>query len=320
MTINTKPVAMRDVFLARIYEVMKSDPSIFFVSADFGSPVLDRIIADFPERFVNVGIAEQNLINVSTGLALEGFNVYAYAIAPFITMRCYEQIKVNLALLSELRPLNVNLIGVGAGFSYVVSGPTHHSVEDISLMRILPNFEFISPSDGVSTAAAFEFSLSCKRPKYFRLDSQPFINLYDDSFEFPECGYHVVSQGSDVALIATGYMTRHAMQVAKLLAAGGVHCQVIDLLKLKNIDECGLAQLLASCCRIVTFEEGFTRKGGLDSILLNLVNDYNLNAKVMAVGLSDEYKFALGTRQELLANYGLAPETVAMQIREGLKI
>src|SRR5436190_2102061 len=112
-----KPRAMRDALLERIHGAMGSDPSIFLVSADFGSPVLDRIRSDRPKQFVNVGIAEQNLINVSAGLALEGYKVFAYAIAPFITMRCFEQIRVSLALLSEARPMNVNLVGVGAGYS-----------------------------------------------------------------------------------------------------------------------------------------------------------------------------------------------------------
>ena len=115
MSIEALP--MRDVFLERIFQEMGSDDSIFFVSADFGSPVLDKIRDDFSDRFINVGVAEQNLINISAGLALEGFSVFAYAIAPFITMRCYEQIRVSLALLSEVRPMNVNLIGVGAGYS-----------------------------------------------------------------------------------------------------------------------------------------------------------------------------------------------------------
>ena len=126
---------MRDVFLRKIHSSMEQDSSIFFISADFGSPVLDDIRADYPDRFVNVGIAEQNLINVTAGLALEGFKVFAYAIAPFITMRCFEQLRVNLALLSEVREINVNLIGVGAGYSYVVSGPTHQCYEDITLIR-----------------------------------------------------------------------------------------------------------------------------------------------------------------------------------------
>ena len=111
----TKAIAMRDAFLRKIHKEMDYDRNIFFVSADFGSPVLDEIRRDYPERFINVGIAEQNLINISAGLSLEGFKVFAYAIAPFITMRCFEQLRVNLALLSEVRELNVNLVGVGAG-------------------------------------------------------------------------------------------------------------------------------------------------------------------------------------------------------------
>ena len=135
-----KPTAMRDSFLRQILARMEKDDRVFFVSADFGSPVLDHIRENYPDRFINVGVAEQNLINVSAGLAIEGFKVFAYAIAPFITMRCFEQLRVNLALLSEVRTMNVNLIGVGAGYSYVVSGPTHQCYEDLSLVRSLPNF------------------------------------------------------------------------------------------------------------------------------------------------------------------------------------
>src|SRR5579863_5502031 len=152
---SIKPRAMRDALLERVYDAMALDPHIFFVSADFGSPVLDRIRSDHPKRFVNVGIAEQNLINVSVGLALEGYTVFAYAIAPFITMRCFEQIRVSAALLSVVRPMNLNLIGVGAGYSYVVSGPTHQCYEDITLMRALPNFQVMSPADHVTAELLF---------------------------------------------------------------------------------------------------------------------------------------------------------------------
>ena len=107
--------AMRDSLLERIHQLMKDDDKLYFVTADFGSPVLDRVRDNYPKRFINVGIAEQNLINISAGLALEGYKVFAYAIAPFITMRCFEQIRVNLALLSNARKMNVTLIGVGAG-------------------------------------------------------------------------------------------------------------------------------------------------------------------------------------------------------------
>jgi len=315
-----KPRTMRDVFLERIHAAMAEDSSIFFVSADFGSPVLDRILLDFPGRVVNVGIAEQNLINVSSGLALEGFKVYAYAIAPFITMRCYEQIKVNLSLLSTLKTINVNLIGVGAGFSYVVSGPTHHSIEDISIMRTLPNFEVISPSDWVSARESFDFSLSGGGPKYFRFDCEASPAIYDEAFKFPASGFKVLQEGNSAVILSTGYMTRQALAVAGMLKKESINVKLIDLFKLKNIDSSRLVRELNGFSKIFTIEEAFIKKGGLDSLVLNLVNDFGLNMKVISMGISDEYKFSLGTREELFANYDLDKNSIADKIRNELKL
>lgn len=314
-----KPKAMRDVFLKKIHTEMGKNQSIFFVTADFGSPVLDSILADFPDRVVNVGIAEQNLINISTGLALEGFKVYAYAIAPFITMRCYEQIKVNLSLLSELKTMDVNLIGVGAGFSYVVSGPTHHSIEDISIMRTLPNFEIVSPSDWVSAEASFELTLNSKGPKYFRFDSQVYPAIYDESFEFPESGFNVLAEGEDAVMISTGYMTKHALLVAEALKEKNINLKLIDIFKLKNLDSSLLAQELKPFSKVFTLEEAFIKKGGMDCLVLNLVNDFELNTKVIALGISDEYKFALGSREELFANYALDKDSIVDKIKDELE-
>lgn len=314
-----KPKAMRDVFLKKIHTEMGKDPSIFFVTADFGSPVLDSILADFHDRVVNVGIAEQNLINISTGLALEGFKVYAYAIAPFITMRCYEQVKVNLSLLSELKTMDVNLIGVGAGFSYVVSGPTHHSIEDISIMRTLPNFEIISPSDWVSAEASFDLTLKNKGPKYFRFDSQVYPAIYDESFEFPESGFNVLAEDGDAVMISTGYMTKHALQIAEALREKKINLKLIDIFKLKNIDSALLARELKQASKVFTLEEAFIKKGGLDCLVLNLVNDFELNTKVIALGISDKYKFALGSREELFANYDLDKNSIVDKIKSELE-
>ena len=138
---------MRDVLIEAIYKKMALDERVFFLSADFGAPALDKLRKDFGDRFINVGIAEQNLVNIATGLALEDCIVYAYAIAPFLTMRAYEQIRLSLSISAQIKPVNVNLIGVGGGLSYDVAGPTHHCLEDISLMRLLPNMTVFSPSD-----------------------------------------------------------------------------------------------------------------------------------------------------------------------------
>lgn len=191
---SIRPMAMRDVFLEQIWKKMADDQNIFFVSADFGSPILDKIRADFPDRFVNVGIAEQNLINVTAGLALEGYTVFAYAIAPFITMRCYEQARVSLALLSEVRPMNVNLIGVGAGYSYVVSGPTHQCYEDITLMRALPNFEILSPSDHLTTKEMFNRVIENQRLKYLRFDAQVLPTIYNNQFQISRPVFMFIKQ------------------------------------------------------------------------------------------------------------------------------
>lgn len=213
-----RPRAMRDVFLERVRKAMGGDQRLFFVSADFGSPVLDKIRADFPSRFVNVGIAEQNLINISAGLALEGYTVFAYAIAPFITMRCYEQARVSLALLSEVRPLNVNLIGVGAGYSYVVSGPTHQCYEDITLMRALPNFQLLSPADHITAENLFNHCTENQGPKYLRFDAQVLPVIYDQEVPDMEIGFYVHKKGDRICLIATGYLLHTALEVAERLS------------------------------------------------------------------------------------------------------
>ena len=168
---------MRDSFLQAMKERMAAARDVFFLTADFGSPVLDGVRKDFPDRFVNVGISEQNLVNVATGLALEGFRVVAYAIAPFITMRCLEQIRINLAILSQIRPLNVTLVGVGAGYSYEVSGPTHQALEDIAVMRALPNVGVWSPADAATAAAMAHPALDGIGVRYLRLDSHPLPDL-----------------------------------------------------------------------------------------------------------------------------------------------
>ncbi|MBN1127842.1 MAG: hypothetical protein JXA71_02575, partial [Chitinispirillaceae bacterium] len=234
---------MRDALIARITEKMGARSDIFFVSADFGAPALDTLRDRFPDRFFNVGIAEQNLVNIAAGLALEGYTVYAYAIAPFITMRCFEQIRVNLSLMSQYRPLNVNLIGVGAGASYDIAGPTHHCFEDLSIMRTIPHIDLFSPSDTVMTRAFVDYTLRHRRPKYLRLDSKPLGTLYSKSATIPwSRGFARIRDGSDGIIVATGYMTHKAVRCAELLAARGRSVGVIDCFLLRPFDETALAE------------------------------------------------------------------------------
>lgn len=311
---NAKPLAMRDALLDAIWNAMALDQKIFFASADFGSPVLDRIRADFPDRFVNVGIAEQNLVNISAGLGIEGYTVFAYAIAPFITMRCYEQIRVNLALLSEVRNINVNLIGVGAGYSYVVSGPTHQCYEDITLMRALPNIQVLSPADHVSAAALFDRCSGVGGPKYLRLDAQVLPVLYDEVLPDLDAGFHVHRHGTQVCLVATGYMLHTALEAADALAEMGFSVGVIDLVDITGFDREGFRKVLAPYGCMVTLEEGFRGRGGIDAMFFEFIARHELGIRMLNIGVEGGYRFELGSRMELHEKVGIGRHAVVRNV------
>lgn len=299
--------AMRDVFLQSLYEQMATNEKIFFVAADFGSPILDKIRVDYPNRFINVGIAEQNLINVATGLALEGFIVYAYAIAPFITMRCYEQIRVNVAILSQVRPMNINFIGVGAGVSYAMSGPTHHCLEDLSIMNTLPNMEVFSPADYITAQAYVKRTLTLKQPKYIRFDAKPMVTIKETINEF-EKGFRVLQEGNKVAIISTGYMTQKAFEIVKEYPI-----KLIDLYIINNYDKNLLQKELENIEIIITIEEGFKNCGGLDA-MINA--HFKESKKIINLGFDKKYTFEIGDREFVHSENNIGIEDIKKIIKE----
>ena len=315
-----KPIAMRDALLERIWQAMGTNEKIFFTCADFGSPVLDKIREDFKTRFVNVGVAEQNLINVSAGLALEGYVVFAYAIAPFITMRCYEQTRVSLALLSEVRTMNVNLIGVGAGYSYVVSGPTHQCYEDITLMRAMPNFRVLSPADHFTSAALMDVCMKHSGPKYLRLDAQILPPLYEESAKQAVLkGFHVHLNGDKLCLVATGYMMHTALKVAALFKLKNINIGVIDIIDFYGFDKEQMMNEFRCYQKIISLEEGFKGRGGMDALLFNLLNEIKGGPQLVNIGVRGEYSFELGTRLELHELVGIGPLVVERTVEAILK-
>ena len=303
---------MRDALIDNIYKKMQNNDRIFFLSADMGAPTLDKLRREFNDRFINVGIAEQNLINISTGLALEGFIVYAYAIAGFITMRAYEQIRTNLALSSQQKAMNVNLIGIGTGVSYDMSGPSHHCLEDISIIRTLPNVVLCSPSDWVTAEKFVDFSINVKKPKYIRLDSKRLPQIYNENQNFLwEKGGCELLKGEDVCVVSTGYMTNKALQIAKELQADNCNIGVIDVFMLKPICEKFLFDLLKKYKTIITIEEGFVNKGGLDSLISNLLRNKDADIKLKSLGFDDNYVFKCGDREVLYRTSGFCQKDIA---------
>ena len=306
---------IRDVLIERIFQVMLKNDDIFFVSADFGAPALDRLREQCGDRFINVGIAEQNLINIATGLALEGWVVYAYGIAPFLTMRAYEQIRTNLSILSQVREVNVNLIGVGAGLSYDVTGPTHHCLEDSSIMRLLPNFVVFSPCDSVTAERFVDYSVAIKKPKYLRLDGKAQPRVYQDGSQMSmEIGFCELRKGAEVGIVATGYMTHKALRVAEALSKHGIQAGVVDVFMLKPLNEALLYGWLKKYPSLVTMEESFIKKGGLDTLVADLIGEHGWRSGLTRLGFTDRYVFDVGDREHLHAVNGLDEGTIVTTI------
>jgi transketolase len=307
----TRP--MRDLFIETLCNRMAADSSIWFLAADLGSPALDRMRLEFPQRCINVGIAEQNLVNVATGLALEGQTVYGYAIAPFISMRAYEQVRVNLSVSSQVRPVNVNLIGVGGGVSYQVSGPTHHCLEDLSIMRLLPNMTVFSPSDAVLAAAFVDYSIAYQGPKYLRFDGKALPVLYRSvDQELLATGFCELVSGSAVCLVSTGYMTQRAVRVAN--EHGGIG--VVDLFMLKPFDQDKLFSTLSKYRHVITMEEAFINGGGLDCAIASLLSERRSSITLDRIGFNDRYVFELGSRDHLHALNGMDEAAILQRVHQ----
>lgn len=309
---------MRDVFIEEIYRRMHEDDNIIFLSADFGSPKIDDLKKDFKDRFINVGIAEQNLINVSTGLALEGYTVYAYAIAPFITMRAYEQIRINISLYSQLKDMNINIIGVGTGLSYDVTGPTHHCLEDISIMMTLPNITIFSPSDWVLSQKFVDYSIKIKRPKYIRFDGKFLPQIYEKEDIMLEKGFYEIKKGKDVCLISTGYMTHKAIDMANTFSEDSINIGIVDIFLLKPLNENLFFDTIKRYKWVITLEEAFINKGGLDSLISSILdrNDIKNSIRLKRIGFKDKYIFDIGDRDYLHKLYGLDNDNIVKIIKK----
>ena len=305
-------MTMRDAFLGRLHAGMKTDDRLFLVSDDFGAPALDKIRTDHPDRYVNVGIAEQNAVNVTAGLALEGYVSYAYGIAGFMTMRCYEQIRTNLSMAAQVRPLNANIVGVGAGISYDLSGPSHHCLEDLTIMRLLPNLEIFSPSDWVLAGEVAAYSTRSNRPKYIRLDSKPLPQIYQTgSLPCLENGFHELARGKNVCLVATGYMTHVALRAA---AQATEALGVVDLFAFPPLNTELLLKTLQSYRHVITLEEGFIHRGGLDMLVLDLVAPAGI--RVHSLGFDGRYLFEVGNRAQLHKLSGIDEAGILQTIKQ----
>ncbi|MDP2662116.1 MAG: transketolase C-terminal domain-containing protein [Dehalococcoidia bacterium] len=303
-------IDLRDAFFGEVNEAAMSDSRVVVVTDDQAAWKLEWLRQNRPRQYINIGVAEQNLIGVSAGLALSGKRPVAFGIANFMTARCLEQIRNELCAME----LPVTLVVLGAGFSYSHDGPTHHAVQDVAIMRALPGMVVLNPADAASTADAARFAHGYGMgPVYVRLERGTPGRLYPEDHDFAP-GFQVFGQAGDALLVATGNMVHRALEAAWLLIEQGIRVSVMDMYRLKPVQAPFLAHALARYDVVVSLEE-HTLNGGLGSIVSEIITDYGLKSALLRIGLPNRFDFIYGTREALQDMAGLGADQIASQVK-----
>ena len=304
---------MRKTCLDCVYELAKEDERVVFIGSDLGVGTLDAFRREMPERFFMEGVAEQNIIGMAAGLAMEGFIPYVNTIATFLTRRCYEQLALDLCLHN----LPVRLIANGGGLVYAPLGPTHLAIEDIAIMRALPRMTVVAACDAEEMRRLMPRTLELPGPLYIRLAKgfDPVVSRPEHGFEIGES--IVMRQPGRYLLVGTGVMTTRALAAADLLAGEGIDCGVLHVHTLKPLDEARIVALAHDVAGVVTLEE-HTLVGGLGSAVAELFAERLpwRAPKLVRLGIADAFPRHYGSQDDLLALSGLDLEAIAAAVRE----
>ncbi len=301
---------MRDAFFAELAEMAATDSRVWALTGDLGINLFDETERVAPGRVLNVGIAEQALIGVAAGLAYAGNVPFAYSIAPFVTSRPHDQIRVDVAIAHA----NVKVVGVGGGTAYGYLGPTHHAIEDLALMRALPGFTVLAPGDPGETRKAARAALEIEGPVYLRLGKNGERDLLPEDAPFSVGRAQVLRDGGDVTLASTGAILGETLAAADQLATLGIHATVLHFATIKPFDEDAIARSVARTGALVTLEE-HNVIGGLGSAAAEAMAEHGVAGRLRRLGLPDQFAHAVGSQDYLLDRYGLAaPDVVAAAV------
>jgi len=305
---------MRDEFVDAVAQLAERDERVLLLTGDLGYTVLERFAERFPERFFNVGVAEQNMIGLSTGLADAGFVPFVYSIATFASMRAYEFVR-NGPLLHELP---VRIAAVGGGLDYGHNGVTHYALEDVALMRAQPGLTVVAPADAAQARTAVDATADLPTPVYFRLGkgSVPVAGL-DGRFELGRA--QLLGEGDDVAIVALGTMAAPALDAAELLAAREIHATVAVIASVSPAPEDDLAELLERTALVVTAEAHY-RTGGLGSLVAELIAERGLGCRLLRKAVEVVPRGLTGSAEYLHETLGLAAPQLAQSVVAELEL
>lgn len=296
---------MRAEFAAELVALARKDPRIVLLTGDLGFAVLEPFAEEFPERFYNVGVAEQNMLGLATGLADAGYLPYAYSIATFASMRPYEFLR-NGAALHELP---VRLVGMGAGLDYGHNGVTHYALEDVALMRVQPGVCTVAPADADQARASLRATTELRGPVYFRLCKQgsPVPGL-DGRFELGRLA--AIGDGTDVALVALGNMASVAVRAADELAQRGIAAVVAVVSSFNPSPRQELADLLRAVPLALSVEAHYVN-GGLGSLVAEVIAEHGLSCRLVRHGITEMPRGMTGSSEYLYERCGLSATQIA---------
>ena len=303
---------MRNAFVDTLAEIAEGDPRIVFLTGDLGFMVLEPLAERMPGRFMNMGVAEQNMVGVATGLAEAGYIPFVYSIATFASMRPYEFIR-NGPLLHSLP---VRIVGVGAGLDYGHNGVTHYALEDIAIMRAQPEMTVIAPADPAQAVTALRCSLELPGPIYFRIGkSSSAVAELDGRFELGRLNR--LGEGEDVAIVALGSMAGEALAAAERLARQGISASVAVVACVQPAPYDDLAEMLAEVPTVATLEAHY-RTGGLGSLVAEVIAESGLRCRLIRHAVDSVPRGVTGTLSFLNEVHGLSAETLTESIAAAL--
>jgi transketolase len=295
----------RDAYSKTLEELAGKDNRVSVVINDsLSSAKMKDFQAKYPERFVNVGIAEQSMVGVGNGLANGGMIPYLCGASCFLTARAMEQVKADLAYSKA----NVRICGMSSGMAYGQLGPTHHSIEDLAWIRILPNMTVIVPADPIETEMMMRYSLDHVGPMFLRISRIPVRKVHGDDYEFVLGKAVTLREGTDLTIIANGVVVSRALDAAEILAIKGVHARVLNMSTLKPLDRKSIVKAARETGGIVTAEEALIA-GGLGGAVAEVLAVEH-PAPMRMVGIRDTFA-PTGTAEFLLDHFGISADGIA---------
>lgn len=305
---------MRKAFFEKLGNLSETDNNVYLLTGDLGFNLFDSFRAKKPDRFYNVGVAESNMIGIAAGLALSGKTVFCYSIIPFLIMRAFEQVRVDVAFNN----LNVKLVGSGAGLSYGLEGITHFALEDLALMRVLPNMTVVVPADPFEAERIAEISYESPSPFYIRLGKTGEPAIHKSVPDLKIGKGMLLREGKDVAIFAIGSMCHVCLKVVDMLAKRGVSATLINMHTIKPLDE-ELIKEITLHHRIILSVEEHSIIGGLGSALAEVLSESSYQGRYTRIGLPVELEKHIGRTDYLREKYNLTADSILARVVQILK-